>query len=251
MGIHYGVPVCESDPITRRMDYFGPMVNRSSRISGTADGGQIMVSADVINEIQLGSQSLDSEAEKDQAGADSADPAISRDLRALRQMGFGIVEVGERKLKGLETPEKLSLVCPKPLLGRIERERATDATIHESSEVFEPGPSHYLVPRDLRALLLICARLGNLFAPDQDRHLHHQNDLKMILQRSVIEDSTDGELLALLQHLVGQVESHCAALQLRRIGNLLRRGSESGEVNEEPSALLQKIKEILEKTGVY
>ena len=29
MGIHYGAPVCEADPITGRMDYFGPMVNRS------------------------------------------------------------------------------------------------------------------------------------------------------------------------------------------------------------------------------
>lgn len=25
MGIHWGAPVCEADPITRRMDYFGPM----------------------------------------------------------------------------------------------------------------------------------------------------------------------------------------------------------------------------------
>lgn len=28
MGLHWGNPHCETDPITRRMDYFGPMVNR-------------------------------------------------------------------------------------------------------------------------------------------------------------------------------------------------------------------------------
>lgn len=52
MGIHYGTPVCEPDPITHRMDYFGPMVNRASRISGSALGGQIMCSADVVREIR-------------------------------------------------------------------------------------------------------------------------------------------------------------------------------------------------------
>jgi rhodanese-related sulfurtransferase len=51
MGIHCGQPLCEPDPITKRMDYFGPMVNRSARISGNAAGGQIMISADIAREI--------------------------------------------------------------------------------------------------------------------------------------------------------------------------------------------------------
>ncbi|KAJ2441493.1 hypothetical protein GGF42_007275, partial [Coemansia sp. RSA 2424] len=32
MGVHFGSPVSEEDPITRRMDYFGPMVNRAARV---------------------------------------------------------------------------------------------------------------------------------------------------------------------------------------------------------------------------
>ena len=49
MGIHWGSPVCEPDVITGRMDYFGPMVNRASRISAIADGGQIAVSSDFLD----------------------------------------------------------------------------------------------------------------------------------------------------------------------------------------------------------
>lgn len=52
MGIHWGSPVCEPDPITRRMDYFGPMVNRAARVSAVADGGQITVSADFISKVK-------------------------------------------------------------------------------------------------------------------------------------------------------------------------------------------------------
>jgi adenylate cyclase len=47
MGIHYGVPICDINPTTNRMDYFGTMVNRAARICGAADGGQIFVSVDV------------------------------------------------------------------------------------------------------------------------------------------------------------------------------------------------------------
>jgi hypothetical protein len=42
MGIHSGVPLCQLDPITQRMDYFGQTVNKSARISSIACGGQII-----------------------------------------------------------------------------------------------------------------------------------------------------------------------------------------------------------------
>lgn len=50
MGIHVGSPVSEKDPITGRMDYFGPVVNRASRVASAADGGQIVVSEDAWKE---------------------------------------------------------------------------------------------------------------------------------------------------------------------------------------------------------
>ena len=48
MGVHYGEPRAERDPITTRMDYFGPMVNRSARVEGATHGGQIIVSQSVV-----------------------------------------------------------------------------------------------------------------------------------------------------------------------------------------------------------
>eukprot|EP00124_Ichthyophonus_hoferi_P001538 Ihof_evm8s82 gene=Ihof_evmTU8s82 len=54
MGIHTGSPDCDPDPVTGRMDYFGPMVNRSARVSSLADGGQIVISHNVWQDLQGG-----------------------------------------------------------------------------------------------------------------------------------------------------------------------------------------------------
>ena len=64
MGVHCGTPLCEPDPITRRMDYFGPMVNRSARITARAIGGQIMVSSDVICEINAKIMEMDASQQR-------------------------------------------------------------------------------------------------------------------------------------------------------------------------------------------
>ena len=44
MGMHLGHPECKENPITSRIDYHGPSVNKSSRILGLAMGGQVLVS---------------------------------------------------------------------------------------------------------------------------------------------------------------------------------------------------------------
>ncbi|KAI9359269.1 hypothetical protein DFJ73DRAFT_817619 [Zopfochytrium polystomum] len=52
MGIHVGTPLCEVDPTTGRMDYYGPMVNRSARVASQPHGGQVFISQAVMRELQ-------------------------------------------------------------------------------------------------------------------------------------------------------------------------------------------------------
>ena len=99
MGVHWGAPQCERDPITRRMDYYGPMVNRAARINASADGGQLMASQDVINEIQALRDYLET---LDEAGLSEMPPEMKREVAELKRIGFEVKDMGERKLKGLE-----------------------------------------------------------------------------------------------------------------------------------------------------
>ncbi|KAN0064637.1 cysteinyl-tRNA synthetase [Thecaphora frezii] len=177
MGIHWGWPVCEADPITRRMDYFGPMVNRSARICGAADGGQIMASKDVITELRDILGTFNDAAAANAGGDDlvalpptlAADiknheidedtfrllnPNVSRDVVLLRRMGFGISEIGERRLKGLETPEVLSLIYPKQLAGRLQ-DTKTNAP---AAQVYEPTVK-LLDVNEIKQVGILCLRL--------------------------------------------------------------------------------------------
>ncbi|PYH89794.1 adenylate cyclase AcyA [Aspergillus ellipticus CBS 707.79] len=125
MGSHWGEPVCEKDPVTNRMDYFGPMVNRASRISAVADGGQIFVSSDFMSDIQ---RNLEVFADSERAASTGSEESyaldalgynIRRELQQLNSQGFVIKDQGERKLKGLENPEPLYLIYSHSLSGRL------------------------------------------------------------------------------------------------------------------------------------
>jgi adenylate cyclase len=125
MGIHWGQPVCEVDPVTKRMDYFGPMVNRAARIEGVADGGQICVSSDFIAEVQ---RLLESHIETDRTNSTGSEETLSddlltesirRELRSLSSQGFEVKDLGQRTLKGLENPEYIYLMYPHSLASRL------------------------------------------------------------------------------------------------------------------------------------
>ena len=47
-----GVPMCQPDPITDRMDYFGQMVNKSARIGSVANPAQNLVSKQVAMDLE-------------------------------------------------------------------------------------------------------------------------------------------------------------------------------------------------------
>ncbi|KAL3460278.1 phosphatase 2C-domain-containing protein [Aspergillus heterothallicus] len=114
MGVHWGEPVCEKDPVTNRMDYFGPMVNRASRISAVADGGQIFVSSDFMSDMQ---RNLEAFADSERAASTGSEESyaldnlgynIRRELQQLNSQGFVIKD-----------QEPLYLIYPHALSGRL------------------------------------------------------------------------------------------------------------------------------------
>ncbi|KAI9008173.1 hypothetical protein BC832DRAFT_410806 [Gaertneriomyces semiglobifer] len=121
MGVHFGSPLCEVDPITSRMDYYGPMVNRAARVSGASQGGQVLISSDAMKELRsrLGlwndpGQSIEKSIK---SGEDLTDKVVIKDdalpgdeARKLKQLGIITWCIGEVKLKGLETPEVIYAV---------------------------------------------------------------------------------------------------------------------------------------------
>ncbi|NEJ84116.1 hypothetical protein GR268_47650, partial [Rhizobium leguminosarum] len=44
MGVHWGKPRMVKDPMTRRVEYIGPVVNAAARITALTHGGQIVIS---------------------------------------------------------------------------------------------------------------------------------------------------------------------------------------------------------------
>ncbi|KAL6303514.1 adenylate cyclase-like protein [Sparassis latifolia] len=223
MGIHCGQPVCEPDPITHRMDYFGPMVNRSARISGSAAGGQIMCSADVVREINA--RIFETGMETDQSHLQS--PYA---IDAIRRLGSVVVPVGEVKLKGLELPEMLSLVYPDQLAGRQGLRNTQSASNSSGSRV------QFSVDQ-MRELALLCIRLetlssGRVFrlpperkdssAGPQGRPISHSDpptvlygDPKVLLP--AMDNASDMELMLLLDSLTTRIENALNMIALNRM----------------------------------
>ncbi|KAL8999220.1 MAG: hypothetical protein Q9169_001885 [Polycauliona sp. 2 TL-2023] len=236
MGIHWGRPVCEPDPITRRMDYFGPMVNRAARISGAADGGQIFVSSDFIAEIH---RVLETYAEADRSvatesddmGDDALSAEIRRELRQLSTQGFEVKDLGSHKLKGLENAEYLYLMYPHALAGRLAAAQArTDAEAaaasvdpasktRDSKLTMETENVWDLWSVSLR-LEMICSAMespGTTALKTPERSV-----LEKMKNRG--GEVTDRFLLSFVEHQVSRIETSISALYARSLIRPLQAG---------------------------
>ncbi|KAI3323387.1 protein phosphatase 2C [Xylariaceae sp. AK1471] len=227
MGIHYGEPVAEIDPVTRRMDYFGPMVNKASRISAVADGGQIAVSADFISEIQ---RCLETYQENDRNGSSGSDDAfddgatalaIRKELKSLTSQGFEVKEMGERKLKGLENPEYVYSLYPHALAGRIDYHMApatTTAGVVDQPARLVAGSELGIDPEMIWSLWKVSLRLEMLCSSLEEmsgRGLQPPETelLERMKQRG--GEVTDRFLFNFMEHQVSRIETCISTLALR------------------------------------
>ncbi|KAF8965555.1 hypothetical protein BDZ97DRAFT_1918118 [Flammula alnicola] len=218
MGIHSGTPLCERDLLTRRMDYFGPMVNRSARIQSSALGGQIMCSTDIIREINARVLEVDEETEYSKL----QNPAA---VDAIRELGVVIMPVGEVRLKGIELPEILSLIYPSGLEGRHDlKEAPADPTASASRVQFS-------VPQ-IRELGMLCLRMealssGRIFQqlPERKASIQSNNDLEEhsdtsrifygdsnLLLPPINDHSTDSDLMIVLDSLSLRIQSAVSSI---------------------------------------
>ncbi|CAK5265523.1 unnamed protein product [Mycena citricolor] len=199
MGIHCGIPLCEPDPITHRMDYFGPIVNRSSRIEGSAAGGHIMCSTDIIREINA--RIFDSEADLSEYSEAQPQEAID----GIRRLDPIVIPVGEVRLKGLEAPEMLSLVFPGDLIGRKDFQDEAPAPDTSGSRV-------QFSIEQMRELAMLCLRLempGGVGVGDE------QEASLRALVPPMSDAMSDADLMLVLYSLMVRIENAECALRAR------------------------------------
>lgn len=212
MGIHWGAPVCEPDPVTQRMDYLGHMVKRSDAVCNFADGGQISVSKEVVQELEK----LDAQYPP---ADETSNASLPRDVRMLRKTGFKLFDMGEIKLKGLETPEHLSLVFPKKLLGRFDHFQSRSAGVKPLATM----KPRVVEPNLVRSLGFLSMRLERIAAGN----LHSRRSSRLdcfhgFLTFDVKDNASDQELLYLIESLVLRIENVVSTLYLSQASHVLQ-----------------------------
>lgn len=243
MGIHWGSPVCERDPITRRMDYFGPMVNRAARVSAVADGGQIALSYDFVVEMKRLRDTIEQFRENEYSslgdtfgGDESLGRAIEQDLKMLDNLGWELKELGEEKLKGLENPEFISLAYQTDLLGRypIHTQRTLAKREGNNNQSSNPTPSAVLWPSNsktavteadmdmlmkLRNLSIrlenICTRLNPEYSSTYSSRADSTRVTHLIGTSISVAPCSDVDYAGALNHLITRIENCLSTLYLR------------------------------------
>ncbi|KAJ3491553.1 hypothetical protein NLG97_g5571 [Lecanicillium saksenae] len=261
MGIHFGDCVSETDPVTRRMDYFGPMVNKASRISAVADGGQITVSSDFISEIQ---RCLENYQDSDRSGSTASDEgyddesyagAIRKDLRSLLSQGFEVKEMGEKKLKGLENPEIVYSLYPHALAGRTEfhaqHERRDEL---EKPAAIAAGGDLSFDPENIWALWKISLRLEMLCSTlEEVRGPGLQPPETELMERlkSRGGEVTERFLVNFMEHQVSRIETCVTTLAMRHLakGNIVLK--ELNELRAPMAAIFDHFKQQQDELARY
>jgi class 3 adenylate cyclase len=84
MGVHMGTPRMVRDPMTRRVEYIGPVVNAAARITAMTHGGQIVLSHTVYDKVK----------DMGQAGGEQQQEEVEHGQVAQRMLvGLGKFEI--------------------------------------------------------------------------------------------------------------------------------------------------------------
>lgn len=205
MGLHWGAPVCEIDPITNRMDYFGPMVNKASRISSEADGGQITISSDFLAEIRKCCDAFADDSFDDFFPDEKIAASIRKDMSSLSSSGFKVEDMGLRKLKGIENKENVYLMLPHSLVGRLtyqQTKKWKTSTVH-----IEPDQIWSLYELSLR-LEALCNGFSSevpgtavQLSPQAERE-----SMTVKMKHAILEQLNEKELIQFFEHTVASIE---------------------------------------------
>ncbi|KAK5168965.1 uncharacterized protein LTR77_006274 [Saxophila tyrrhenica] len=267
MGIHWGRPVCEIDPVTKRMDYFGPMVNRAARIEGVADGGQICVSSDFISEVQ---RMLESHIEGDRTGSTGSEDtlsddlltqAIRRELRSLSSQGFEVKDLGQRNLKGLENPEYIYLMYPHSLASRlVVQQQKVEAETRANQQAEQEGrkarDSSLTIDTDtVWALWNVSLRLEMLCSTLENKESTSLKPpetalLEMIKQKG--GEVTDRFLVNFVEHQISRIETCVSTLAIRNMikpfkDGMLNQACPIGDILGELTSSLEELRKYKEQ----
>ncbi|KAF9920313.1 cysteinyl-tRNA synthetase [Linnemannia zychae] len=238
MGINWGQPVSHRDEVTRRMDYYGSMVNKAARVCASADGGEICVSSDVVNVIlQLLSDQF----------LETSESPHAEHIREMKKMGFGIIDIGEKKLKGLETPENLHLLYTRMLAGRFAVDSLA-VSAAPNAVVQQPTVEDTMVldVASIRSLQSICLRLERLVSG-----AGRPTEQTLALLSLPIRDNADQDDLArFADNCISRIENCFSQLYMSKSGQFVQvYESLSKALNNDPNYILQALQMYVNIVG--
>ncbi|KAG0347537.1 cysteinyl-tRNA synthetase [Podila humilis] len=241
MGIHWGNPVSHRDEVTRRMDYYGQMVNRSARISNLADGGEICVSSDVINVIQhlLSDATLT-----------MSDSPYAEHVREISKLRFVVIGLGEIKLKGLETPEPLHLVYSQLLAARYTKDPLKNVPGAPVLGGVPQEQSLMLDPTSVRTLQTISLRLERLVSGALAKH-GKVTESNLTLLSLVIRDNADqADLIRIAESCISRIENCFSQLYMVKSGDFLKVfESLSKALESDPTYIMRALQTYMSLVG--